>query len=401
MTAVRSPGGTMLAWARHLILVALVIPVSAAPVSGQDGPTKEKLKELASLPTGLVVVHSPNPAPALRGGQRGWAYTWLYTTTVSAAGSDAISITEWGIFGWADGKWQFSAGSGKPQSSSGFARWYRCPGARVVPGSECVDTLSWLARDTLRAGKALWYYIGVTPDGRRVKGEAVAEELGEIDPNDPSVRIAAEGRAPRIAVRPFTVPAQLARPEPQRYVDSLLAARLLGEGYVLIAPDTTDALRRVAIDSIGGLFDPATGEVDTTKALAAHLVLLDLLRTRLGADYLLSPALRIGLASFHGSKVTWLGASEATGAEGGIGAAFLGTYQGRIPVLNLEVVVETASGREVYRGLAGIQVVEKVKGGQFFVVPRDSLLADPARVRSAFQRAMQGLSEVVPVVKPN
>lgn len=387
-------------WLRLAHPVGIVMFVFAVPMSGQDGPTRAKLKELASLPTGLVVVHTPNPATALRGGGHGWAYSWRFATTVATTGPDTISITEWGSFGWVDGRWQFRDGSGKPMTPRGFAKWYDCPGARVVPGSDCVDLWNWAGRDTLRAGRSLWYYIGVTPDGRRFKGEATVEELGELDPNDPSVLIAAEGRAPRIAVESFEVPEALVTPGRKQYVESLLAAQLLETGYQVIAPDTTDALRRVAIDSIGGLFDPATGEVDSTKEEAANRILLDLLRTQLGADYLLSPSLVVGLVPFRGSRASWLGATDATGAEGGVSAAFLGTYEGRLPALNLAVEVESLNGREVYRGEAGIRLTKKVVNGQLFVVPRDSLLADSARVMSAFRRVMGGLRQRVPVVTP-
>lgn len=390
-------------WRWLAVLAVIEMYVSAAPMSGQDGPTKAKLKELASLPTGLEVVSAPNPVAALRGG-RYWAYTWVFATTVSTTGPDPVSITEWGSFGWSEGKWQFKEGSGKPQTPKGFARWYSCFGARVVPGSECIDRRNWVGRDTLRPGRSLLYFIGVTPDGRRVKGEAAVEQLGELDPNDPSIRIAAEGRAPRIAVQSFEVPEALITPGPKQALDSSLVSRLLGAGYDVIEPDTTDALLRAALASVGGRFDPATGEVDSAKLDAAYLTLLHLLRTQLGADYLLSPSLKVGLASFYGARANWLGATDATGAEGGVAAALVGTYEGKLPALNLEVELvdaDGADGRVVYHGEAGIRLTKKVVNGQLFVVPRDSLLADSARVASALRRVMAGIRQRVPVSGAN
>ncbi len=385
---------------RRAIPAAIVALVAAVPMAGQDRPTKAKLKELASIPTGLVVVHTPSRAAAMRGGRRGWPFTWTYLTSVSTAGPDTVQITEWGVFGMVDGKWEFSAGSEKPLVPKRQAEWYGCPGALVVPGSACVDSLNWTSRDSLRTGRALWYYIGETPDGRRLKGEATVEELAELDPNDPSVRIAAEGRAPRIAVQSFSAPEELVTPVRRWYVDSLLAAQLRGAGYQIIEPDTTDALRRIATDSVGGIFDPVTGDQDPTKLAAVFRILLELLRAQFGADYLLIPSLRVDLVSFYGSRASWLGTTESTGAEGGVGAAFLGTHEGRLPALNLRIYVESLSGREVYAGSAGIQLTSKVVNGQLFVVPRDSLLADPTRVVSAFHRVMQRLQQRVPVPAP-
>jgi hypothetical protein len=32
----------------------------------------------------------------------------------------------------------------------------------------------------LQSSKAKWYFLGTTPDGRRVKGEAIVETLAEL-----------------------------------------------------------------------------------------------------------------------------------------------------------------------------------------------------------------------------
>lgn len=163
-----------------LLLHAGLVVVTVTPVFAQAGFSRRKLEELDALPSGLTIQHMPNPVAAGLGGRSGRRYTWLYRTTVSAT-ADTITVTEFGAFFWKDGHWQFSTFTGKPFSARDFAEWYGCPGARVVPGVVCADSLNWSGSDSLMADRVRWYYIGVTARGQRVKGEAVVEHLAAVD----------------------------------------------------------------------------------------------------------------------------------------------------------------------------------------------------------------------------
>jgi hypothetical protein len=67
--------------------------------------------------------------------------------------------------------------TGNPFTNEDFAEWYSCPQAKLRSGQTYVDPSNWSGDDTLRSAKALWYFIAVTQDGKRVKGEAVIEVL--------------------------------------------------------------------------------------------------------------------------------------------------------------------------------------------------------------------------------
>lgn len=133
-----------------------------------------KLRELASLPVGLIVTHYPNPTQARAVSDARWPYVWHYLTTVRAL-VGAIRIKEFGAFAWKDGAWEFSSLTGKPYSSRHFREWYSCPDGVVRSDSHCSDSRNWSRRSSPEDSQTLWYFIGVDEKGKRVKGEAIIE----------------------------------------------------------------------------------------------------------------------------------------------------------------------------------------------------------------------------------
>jgi len=136
-----------------------------------------KLDELAKLPFGLMVVHTPDKVRAERGGSSGRAFTWTYKTSVTATNGSA-TVKEFGAFDWHDGMWMVPPG--KPFTADNFAAWYSCPGAKLAEGQVFSDSSNWSGGDALRGGKMKWYFIAVTADGRKVKGEAIVGILPEV-----------------------------------------------------------------------------------------------------------------------------------------------------------------------------------------------------------------------------
>ncbi len=166
-----------------LFLAACALPriLSPKPLTAQDSVTKAKLAELDTLGIGLAVRHTPNPVYARSGGRSRYRYTWLYRTGVSVTGSDTVTITEFGAFGWIGKEWVSSNFTRKPFTTHEFADWYACLDGRIAPGHQCSDSLNWTGNNALRASRSRWYYIGVTRDGRRVKGEAIVDLLAAMD----------------------------------------------------------------------------------------------------------------------------------------------------------------------------------------------------------------------------
>ena len=141
-----------------------------------------KLRELASLPDEIAVVHAPNPVGAIeeKDAQQNTTYRWVYRTTVWTK-KDPLRVIEFGSFSWHRGQWAFANFTGKPFTPEDFADWYSCPEGQLHPAEGATDPSNWTGgQRSLRAGKMLWYFIGLDQDGRRVKGEAVVELLADI-----------------------------------------------------------------------------------------------------------------------------------------------------------------------------------------------------------------------------
>jgi hypothetical protein len=153
--------------------------LSLLPLNVAQAQQDPKLEELDSLPVGLEILHAPDPAKAQEGLRTGYRYTWVYETAVRSL-SGTVRIEEFGSFGWQEDRWVFSNFTGEPFNGQQFAEWYSCPNATVTETHTCADPSNWTGRSALVAGRMLWYFIGVDAQGRRVKGQAVAEQLAKI-----------------------------------------------------------------------------------------------------------------------------------------------------------------------------------------------------------------------------
>jgi hypothetical protein len=92
-----------------------------------------------------------------------------------------VTISEFGAFAWFQGRWTFANFTEAPFTATDFADWYSCPDAKIVPGQRFTDPNNWAGGDHLRPGKTLWYFVGVTAEGKSVKGEAVIEESATLE----------------------------------------------------------------------------------------------------------------------------------------------------------------------------------------------------------------------------
>lgn len=153
---------------------------------------EQLLKELDKLPVGIKVVHTPAKLKASRNDgtkaniDQKWTYEWSYKTTVSAMDKDTpLTIVGFGSCEWVDEKWAIPANRDEYDVIEGgtgeFAEWYTCPMGKLEPGKEYTDPQNWSGSKKLRAFKQKWFYVGEDKDGKRYKGEAEVELLGELD----------------------------------------------------------------------------------------------------------------------------------------------------------------------------------------------------------------------------
>ena len=176
--------------------------------------------------------------------------------------------------------------------------------------------------------------------------------------------------------------------------DSLIENVVRGQGFTVIPHDSTDAVAKEASDSLGGLYDPMTGDADTIRFRAIRDATRRRLIARFGTDLWLRAYIGSEGVQFRGERATWHGTTEITGATGGVGRLLIGTKYGTIPALTLEVFVSDTTGRTVYRGAGGIQLL--MKAGRGVAKPRDvpnaEIFASPARNAHAVHVALDSLA---------
>ena len=107
------------------------------------------------------------------------------------------------------------------------------------------------------------------------------------------------GSVKTVALYPVTAPSDLGSVDPNRgKFDSLITAELRSAGFAVVPPNESEAIWKRVTDSIGGLFNSATGERDTVKRNAARALTMRELHARFQADAWLHPHIVYASAKF-------------------------------------------------------------------------------------------------------
>src|SRR6266516_3311162 len=110
---------------------------------------------------------------------------------------------------------------------------------------------------------------------------------------------------------PVTAPSDLGSVDPNRgKFDSLITAELRSAGFAVVPPNESEAIWKRVTDSIGGLFNSATGERDTVKLNAARALTMRELHARFQADAWLHPHIVSASAKFYRGNAQWDGAKQ-------------------------------------------------------------------------------------------
>lgn len=136
-----------------------------------------KLSELASLPTGLTVTHTPEAVEKSFSGPSG--SQWAHSTTVAST-VGPVTIVEYGFLLERNGRWTDETWIKSKYSASEFAENFESPGAKLLPGKTYTDEWNRSMSDNRPEQLGKWYFIGVDSEGNRVKGEANLKLVGDM-----------------------------------------------------------------------------------------------------------------------------------------------------------------------------------------------------------------------------
>ena len=157
-----------------ILMIAAILSIglsaSAAPEVFGPRDIDIKLGELATMPLGLKVSHTPEAVQPTFSGPSG--NEWLHqTTVVSEVGP--VKIVEYGYFVERNGNWYHAAGTVEGYEANDFAERFGCPDAKLIPGKAYTYKWNRSLKDNQPEQSAKWYFIGVDAEGNRVKGEAL------------------------------------------------------------------------------------------------------------------------------------------------------------------------------------------------------------------------------------
>lgn len=205
------------------------------------------------------------------------------------------------------------------------------------------------------------------------------------------------GSVHTIALSQVVVPGDLDRPEPvQATFDSLIESQLRVAGYTLVpVPVVADILKRASANA-GDLYDPKTGALDSTKAMAIDSTVRDELRARHGADALLGARLVTVSAEFSSGSASWDGASQSVTSFGGMMLqALVGiSKHGTVPAYSLAIRIENVAGEQLYYNRGGIELAGRwTSRDKMQAFPRDQLFDEPERNARAVQVALGPILE--------
>lgn len=187
-----------------------------------------------------------------------------------------------------------------------------------------------------------------------------------------------------IGVMPLILPNIVPDPDDvaTRY-ETAVVTSLRAAGFSVVPPSAMREIRERVEKTIGGLYDPMTGELIADKVKACK----NYTDSEYQANYRVDATLYMSVVVRHalGRVMTaaWDGVTDSsTGRNAAL--SLLSGGGGTVPVLSFRVVLEDVKGDELYSNLGGLQVLGYVRIGQMSVLtlqhidPR-YIMSDPAR----------------------
>jgi hypothetical protein len=177
--------------------------------------------------------------------------------------------------------------------------------------------------------------------------------------------------------------------------ESLISDRLRAAGFEVVDPATGGAIGRRLVDSLGGLFDPRTGAVDTARAELVRARVIAALHAEHGADGMIYwRIVQVG-AAFSGSTAEWDEVKEKIEQKSFLGKLAGPSYRGTVPAYSFMVVIDDPAGRSRYMHRVGIAVGATISKGKFVDRPVTEALGDPARNAAAVEKALAPFCKAV------
>ncbi len=135
-------------------------------------PLPEKLLEIDNI---LMVNHFPDVVHPFQDEKDTTLYNWKHTTSVLSLEEDVI-ITEFGAYIFYDDKWNERVVYGPKEMD----KFFGTKKARLKKGQPYTFNDNWRAGTKVFGGWAMWYFVGLDEEGKKICGYAMLETTDQI-----------------------------------------------------------------------------------------------------------------------------------------------------------------------------------------------------------------------------
>lgn len=241
---------------------------------------------------------------------------------------------------------------------------------------------------------------------------AKKKEAPEVD------RAAIHAAIKTVGVMPILVPGYLPDADgiAKRY-ETEVQARLKAAGFQVVSPDVMREIEARLARSMGGLYDPMTGDAVKEKVESHERFARSEYLAANKVDGFVRMAIVRRTAHSYGMTASWDGVEErVTGQSAFVSVmtrAAAGLGDGTVGALSFVLVLEDRDEKALYSGIGGLQLTSYIRNGfapKHVDVDPKHLLTDPARDARAFAVVLDPLTgaktggnskvELAPVVLP-
>jgi hypothetical protein len=195
-----------------------------------------------------------------------------------------------------------------------------------------------------------------------------------------------------VAVAPITIPAGLQDPTPvENTFNGLIADKLARARFSIVHPQDYKTVWDRVVADMGGLGPTDTGERDPRRVTEAMVKTIDALKADFRLDAVLIPSVTVVEARFAAGRAYWDGAVQGIKTGGALQGFFSGSPEGTVGALSLQINILDPSGNTLYARSGGIEVLSKLEGSDFVLVPRPELFTNEERNRKAVDIALDPL----------
>ncbi len=188
-----------------------------------------------------------------------------------------------------------------------------------------------------------------------------------------------------IALAPVEAGTALGMPEAaKQMIEEEITRHLEKRGHTVIPSSVLKEIRQTMVEQVGGLEDPATGELDMEKVQAVHSHSMRELWYRHDFDALATVRVQVTQAPAENDKAEWDGTSQKIRKKGGSLK-----YTANVAASTLTFSVFDATEQPIYINYGGLEVLMMRVKEQFQPLDSSEYFQDEKRIRKAAQLALK------------